>query len=167
MKGWCELVRPQATLAHFMIWSGVCDLVILCTSGKIIGAGSPNDLGRVVRPTLVVVPRVHSLVTDSHVCYESAFERWGWELNLFSAGLLCQTDAYNSTDEASCVPLDVFPLLSQTMVIVFMLHFGFSIQGGAHVGNLLGANKPRRAKAATMVPNQIFVSFWDYALIDV
>lgn len=94
-------------------------------------------------------------------------EWWGWELNLFAAGYLCtsmvdnvlvndslQREIADTTagpnQTASCVPLDVFPVLSQTMVICFMFHYGFSIQGGAHVGNLLGANLASRAKTAIL-----------------
>ena len=33
----------------------------------------------------------------------------------------------------------VFPILSNTMVIAFMAHFGFSIAASTHIGNMLGA----------------------------
>jgi len=89
-------------------------------------------------------------------------EWWAWEVNLFFAGLLCTgTDTNNVTiadattgaggEHASCVPLDAFPIVSQTMVICFMVHFGFGVQGGAHVGNMLGANEPTRARTASLV----------------
>eukprot|EP00750_Incisomonas_marina_P006024 INCI14284.1.p1 GENE.INCI14284.1~~INCI14284.1.p1 ORF type:complete len:436 (+),score=65.21 INCI14284.1:417-1724(+) len=104
-------------------------------------------------------------------------EWWGGELNLFLAGLLCTKGLYpppsllgsfNSSgspvsggyvgstaegagDSASCVPLDVFPLLTQTLTVAFMSHLGFSLQGAAHIGNLLGANKPHRARRASKV----------------
>lgn len=99
-------------------------------------------------------------------------EWWGNEMNVFLAGKLCTSEASSfpnvsapvagdtedlsivttlSADEVSCLPLDVFPLLLQTMVVVFMVHFGFSLKGGAHVGNLLGANEPKRARTASWV----------------
>ena len=99
-------------------------------------------------------------------------EWWAWEINLFFAGLLCTSssnltvtnvtataisDASQIEMQASCVPLDVFPVLSQTMVLAFMLHFGFSLQGGAHVGNMLGGNQPKRARLSSVVsyPKQV------------
>lgn len=109
-------------------------------------------------------------------------EWWGGELNLFLAGLLCTKGLYppppsllepfNSStvsggynvgwsttggagDAASCVPLDVFPLLTQTLTVAFMSHLGFSLQGAAHIGNLLGANKPHRARRASKVGGEL------------
>jgi len=98
-------------------------------------------------------------------------EWWGSELNLFLAGLLCAgtenasetqnltsrsaLDSINSAataaSAASCIPVDVFPLLIQMVTIFFMVHLGFSMQGGAHIGNLLGANRPARARTASKV----------------
>lgn len=54
-------------------------------------------------------------------------------------------------DEPICIPLDVFPPLTQTLTIAFMSHLGFSLQAGAHIGNLLGANKPSRARISSYV----------------
>ena len=62
---------------------------------------------------------------------------------MFLAGLLCDPNA------KSCVELDVFPICSNTMVLCFMAHFGYSIAAGAHVGNLLGAGSPEAALSAT------------------
>ena len=100
-------------------------------------------------------------------------EWWGGELNLFLAGLLCGLGALQAAHGitnhtaatslaasstalgaaaeagASCAPADTFALLAQTMFLAFMTHLGFSMQGGAHLGNLLGANKPRRAATAS------------------
>ena len=99
-------------------------------------------------------------------------EWWGGEINIFMAGLLCTVGVYAphvdgnvtpgvtaasrvgagaSGDQSSCVPVDVFPLLAQIMIVCFMTHLGFSVQGGAHLGNLLGANKPQRAAATFQV----------------
>lgn len=67
-------------------------------------------------------------------------EWWGWEINLFLAGILCQGVA------GPCVELDVFPMLSNTMVMSFFVHFGFSCAASALVGNALGAGLHERAK---------------------
>jgi hypothetical protein len=56
-----------------------------------------------------------------------------------------------TSTSAACLPLEAFPVLLQTMVIMFMPHFGFSLQGGAHIGNLLGAGQAGRARTASMV----------------
>ena len=103
-------------------------------------------------------------------------EWWGNEASVFFAGYLCTVDGVESNfsdehvlglhgkslakttanmnatsaDVISCLPLDVFPLLLQTMVVCFMTHFGFSLAGGTHVGNLLGANLPTRARIASL-----------------
>ncbi|KAH8069805.1 hypothetical protein JL721_5697 [Aureococcus anophagefferens] len=76
-------------------------------------------------------------------------EWWGWEVALLLAGTLCARD--RSLDDTlfwppACPALDAFPICSNTMVISFMCHFGFSIAGGARVGNLVGAGRPRKAK---------------------
>lgn len=62
----------------------------------------------------------------------------GWECSLFQAGALCE-------GEVACAALEAFPVLSQTMVVLFMLHFGFAIAAGARVGNALGAGRPKEA----------------------
>eukprot|EP00929_Paragymnodinium_shiwhaense_P036654 TRINITY_DN19610_c0_g1_i1.p1 TRINITY_DN19610_c0_g1~~TRINITY_DN19610_c0_g1_i1.p1 ORF type:complete len:525 (-),score=118.52 TRINITY_DN19610_c0_g1_i1:355-1929(-) len=68
-------------------------------------------------------------------------EWWGWEMNLFFAGMLC-----DKASESSCIELDVFPIASQTMVIAFMCHFGFSIATSSLVGNALGEGDVPKAK---------------------
>jgi len=73
-------------------------------------------------------------------------EWWGWEVNLFFAGLLCE-----GKGDHGCVQLDVFPVVSNTMVVGFMLHYGFSIVSSAHVGNMLGAGEPERARHTSHV----------------
>ena len=92
-------------------------------------------------------------------------EWWGWELNLFLAGLLCTAtgaggsaappvpavanvanasategamsaavgNAGGAAGFRSCVVLESFPILSNTMVVGFMLSYGFNIAGSAHV----------------------------------
>lgn len=65
----------------------------------------------------------------------------GWESALFQAGRLCPPAA------SACAPLQVFPALSQTMVLLFMSHFGFSVAAGARVANALGAGQPADARA--------------------
>mmetsp|Transcript_107724 Transcript_107724/g.310149 ORF Transcript_107724/g.310149 Transcript_107724/m.310149 type:complete len:573 (+) Transcript_107724:112-1830(+) len=72
-------------------------------------------------------------------------EWWGWEINLFFAGLLCEDGAEN------CVELDVFPLLSTTMVLGFMCHFGFAIAAGNLIGNSLGAGDHESARRMSFV----------------
>jgi MATE family multidrug resistance protein len=64
----------------------------------------------------------------------------GWEAALFQAGRLCPVAA------SACAPLQVFPVLSQTMVVLFMGHFGFSIAAGARIANALGAGRPNDAR---------------------
>eukprot|EP01050_Picozoa_sp_SAG11_P006245 SAG11_NODE_477_length_9118_cov_3.513582_7_plen_91_part_00 len=59
------------------------------------------------------------------------------------AGWLC---AAQSAAAAECVPLAVQPVLGNTMVLGFMCHIGFGIAACSHVGNLLGAGEPRRAR---------------------
>ena len=78
-------------------------------------------------------------------------EWWGWEVNLLFAGLLCTKDEAISgvPSHVSCAPLDLFPILSSTMVISFFVHGGFSVAASAHVGNLLGASDPVRARTAS------------------
>ena len=46
----------------------------------------------------------------------------------------------------SCIELDVFPIVSNTMVVSFFIHFGFSIAAGTLVGNALGAGDVPAAK---------------------
>jgi len=66
-------------------------------------------------------------------------EWWGWEVNLFFAGLLCK-------GADGCADLNVFPILSNTMVIGFMTHYGFSVAACTRVGNALGAGDAVVAK---------------------
>eukprot|EP00930_Biecheleria_cincta_P017153 TRINITY_DN13715_c0_g1_i1.p1 TRINITY_DN13715_c0_g1~~TRINITY_DN13715_c0_g1_i1.p1 ORF type:complete len:462 (+),score=52.75 TRINITY_DN13715_c0_g1_i1:101-1486(+) len=73
-------------------------------------------------------------------------EWWGWEMNLFFAGLLCRGGA-----GSSCVPLDVFPIVANTMVLAFMPNYGFSVAAGALIGNALGANDAARARRLAKV----------------
>ncbi len=96
-------------------------------------------------------------------------EWFGWEINLFFAGLLCSNkeqegvrDEGNYTaaevrDEdnntADCIPLDVFPILSNVMVISFMILFGYSIAAGTLIGNSLGAGEERRKNHNTTQHN--------------
>jgi len=49
---------------------------------------------------------------------------------------------------APCVELEVFPIVSNTMVLFFFLHMGYSVGAGAHVGNLVGAGQPALARLA-------------------
>jgi len=76
-------------------------------------------------------------------------EWWGWEMNLFFAGLLCDSAA-----EAACLPLDVFPIASNSMVVAFMPQYGFSLASSTIIGNALGqgeAAKARRTGKIAMV----------------
>jgi MATE family multidrug resistance protein len=86
-------------------------------------------------------------------------EWWGWEINLLFAGLLCkaQNDPAKQV-QWRCAPLDLFPILSSTMVISFFVHVGFSIAAGAHVGNLLGASHPGRARTASRATLMLVLS---------
>lgn len=77
--------------------------------------------------------------------------RWAWELSLFMAGLLCsssssddiQSDIYNQTIvymnmtsnntsvsdddyEGECLEVEVYSIVSNTMVLVYFLSAGFS-----------------------------------------
>lgn len=67
-------------------------------------------------------------------------EWWGWESNLFFAGLLCEDSV------AGCVDLDTFPIVANTMVVGFMPNFGVAMAAIALIGNALGANDPSRAR---------------------
>lgn len=67
-------------------------------------------------------------------------EWWGWESNLFFAGLLCDTAS------ESCLPLQVFPIVANTMVVAFMPNFGFALGACSLIGNALGANDPQQAR---------------------
>eukprot|EP01051_Picozoa_sp_SAG22_P014107 SAG22_NODE_1667_length_3851_cov_1.673774_4_plen_245_part_00 len=62
------------------------------------------------------------------------------------AGWLCE----GKNAGAGCSELVVQPALGNTMVIGFMVHFGFSLAGGTHLGNLLGAGDHRRARATAI-----------------
>lgn len=73
-------------------------------------------------------------------------EWWGWETNLFFAGLLC-----DSTAQTGCVQLDTFPIVANTMVIAFMPNYGFSMASGTLIGNALGANDPAKARRLTQL----------------
>merc|ERR1712146_508167 len=60
------------------------------------------------------------------------FVQWcGLEVNLFFCDLLCK----NADGSSSCVDLDVFPMVSNIMVVAFMTHVGFSIFARKRVGN--------------------------------
>jgi MATE family multidrug resistance protein len=72
-------------------------------------------------------------------------EWWGWETNLFFAGLLCGDAA------AGCVQLDTFPIVANTMVIGFMPAYGFNITAGALIGNALGGNDAVSARRLSRV----------------
>ena len=78
-------------------------------------------------------------------------EWWGWEMNLFFAGQLCD-------EGGSCVELEVFPILSNTMVLAFMAHMGYSVAAGTLVGNALGAGDTKLARWVAWV-TLVFVSF--------
>lgn len=67
-------------------------------------------------------------------------EWWGWETNLFLAGLLCDATS------TRCLPLEVFPILANTMAVAFVPNYGFAVGAGALIGNALGANEPQRAR---------------------
>ena len=95
-------------------------------------------------------------------------EWWAWEVCVVMAGWLCTADANNAAAAAAvgsaaggggavaalvapptaadCIPLAVQPILGNTMVLGFMAHIGFGIAACSHVGNLLGAGEPRRAR---------------------
>eukprot|EP01052_Picozoa_sp_SAG31_P028636 SAG31_NODE_2781_length_5095_cov_9.452162_2_plen_301_part_00 len=77
-------------------------------------------------------------------------EWWAWEVCVVMAGWLCEvgdeTTAEPQPTAADCVPLAVQPILGNTMVLGFMAHIGFGIAACSHVGNLLGAGEPRRAR---------------------
>jgi len=75
-------------------------------------------------------------------------EWWGWEVNLFFAGMLCGRDA------EECVELDVFPIASNTMVMGFMCHWGYSVAAGTMVGNALGAGDAVQARRIATVTLQ-------------
>jgi MATE family multidrug resistance protein len=94
-------------------------------------------------------------------------EWWGWEINLFLAGWTCPAAAGaagaassapnvsggggdTAAAAATCVALDVFPICSNTMVICFFVHMGFSVAAAAHVGNLLGEGNARRARVTAV-----------------
>ena len=76
------------------------------------------------------------------------------------AGWLCAADdadlgsmAYEDDGTAAqiptateCIPLAVQPILGNTMVLGFMAHIGFGIAACSHIGNMLGAGEPRRAR---------------------
>jgi len=68
-------------------------------------------------------------------------EWWGWETNLFFAGLLC-----DGTSGGGCVQLDVFPIVANTMVVAFMPNFGLAQASGAMIGNALGAGDAAAAR---------------------
>lgn len=72
-------------------------------------------------------------------------EWWGWETNLFFAGLLCDSESTN------CLPLEVYPIVANTMVLAFMPNYGFGLGAGTLIGNALGANDPRRARQVATV----------------
>ena len=100
----------------------------------------------------------------------------GWEASVLMAGWLCPTppprdvlaNATITLDATECTELEAFPILSQTMVVLFLAHFGFSIACGNRVGNLLGEDQPKRAKTcalATLGFVLAFVSLMCAALI--
>jgi len=72
-------------------------------------------------------------------------EWWGWETNLFFAGLLCERGAL------TCLELDVFPIVSNTMVVAFMCQYGFCLASGTIVGNALGEGDAGRARRTAHV----------------
>ena len=67
-------------------------------------------------------------------------EWFGWESCLFTAGQLCGGE--------TCEQLEAFPIVSQTMVISFMIHYGFATAASARIGNALGAGNADGAKLA-------------------
>mmetsp|Transcript_41208 Transcript_41208/g.116643 ORF Transcript_41208/g.116643 Transcript_41208/m.116643 type:complete len:494 (-) Transcript_41208:316-1797(-) len=81
-------------------------------------------------------------------------EWWGWEMNLFFAGLLCGKDS-----QGGCTELDTFPIVANTMALCFMPNFGFSIAAAILIGNALGANRPERARRLARVCVAIAVAF--------
>ena len=68
----------------------------------------------------------------------SAVMMWGewfaWEFNLFLAGALCEGGA-------ACPAIEAYPILSNTMVLGFMVQFGFAMAAGTRTGNAFGAGR--------------------------
>ena len=62
----------------------------------------------------------------------------------------------DGAEEITCLELDVFPVLSNTLALMFFLHFGFTIGASTQVGNLIGAGQPQQARVAA-VANLVFV----------
>ena len=90
-------------------------------------------------------------------------EWWAWECCVVMAGWLCSQpaavaaaleEAAIATEEGlaapldECAPLAAQPILGNTMVLGFMCTFGINTAACTHVGNLLGAGEPQRAKAS-------------------
>ena len=67
-----------------------------------------------------------------------------------AAASAAAASAAAASTAAECTALESFPILSQTMVVFFLLHFGFSIACGNRVGNLLGEGAPRRARICAL-----------------
>ena len=99
-------------------------------------------------------------------------EWWAWEVAVVMAGWLCSANGTtaggdekariiqlgaNTTavtaigggytaQQEQCAELAAQPVLGNTMVLGFMLTFGFGTAAATHVGNLLGAGEPERAR---------------------
>ncbi len=64
----------------------------------------------------------------------------GWETSLFAAGRLCDGEA--------CPQLEAYPIVSQTMVLSFMVHYGFACAASTRLGNFLGAGDAVAARVS-------------------
>jgi MATE family multidrug resistance protein len=60
--------------------------------------------------------------------------------------------------EATCIELDVTPILMNTMAVAFFMHFGYSVGASTHVGNLMGSNRPAAARVASVVTLALVVA---------
>ncbi|KAJ1458621.1 mate-domain-containing protein [Pelagophyceae sp. CCMP2097] len=85
-------------------------------------------------------------------------EWWGWEVMVLFAGLTCPGRQDGADSELPCPALDAFPILSNTMVYAFMVHYGFSIAAGARIGNLLGEGAHERAQTVAYTALGIVVA---------
>jgi hypothetical protein len=105
------------------------------------------------------------LTKRPHILFGSSL-RWAWETTVFMAGLLCTStstpDSETSTttemmtgDEqpgaSSCIHMEVLTIISNTMLLAYYFHSGYSSSAASHIGNLLGYGDHKNAVTATRV----------------
>ena len=132
LRGWGEMLRlalPSALMQLSEWWAWEVNIFLagfLCTRANLGSASNSSSAGRLASSLAVVSNRADAVLSSSNTSF-----------------------VIDASDY--CAPLEAFPILSNSMVLVFLTQFGFSVAAGSRVGNLVGAGDVRGAKLTTYV----------------